>query len=113
MIKSICLSNCATYPSTKVTIENCQKINFFYGANGSGKSTIGNFLYSPTESKYNECQIEWERDAPLDILVYNKDFRVRHIKEDIEGIFTLGEDTINDIDALENMKKTEKKWNKI
>lgn len=51
MIKSIKLKNCATYPSEGVSIENCQKINFFYGPNGSGKSTISNFLRNPTDSQ--------------------------------------------------------------
>ena len=44
MIKSIIMKDCATYPNEDVVIGNCGKINFFYGANGSGKSTIGNYL---------------------------------------------------------------------
>ena len=54
VIKSIKLKNCATYPSTGVSIENCQKINFFYGPNGSGKSTMIKLLcrlYDPTEGE--------------------------------------------------------------
>ena len=43
MIKSIKMKNCATYNSDGIVIDNCKKVNFFYGANGSGKSTIGNF----------------------------------------------------------------------
>ena len=44
MIKSIVMKKCATYSEEGAIIDNCQKINFFYGANGSGKSTIGNYL---------------------------------------------------------------------
>ena len=40
MIKNIIMKNCATYPSEGSSIENCQKINFFYGPNGSGKSNV-------------------------------------------------------------------------
>ena len=46
MIKSIKMKNCATYSEEGISIENCQKVNFIYGANGSGKSTISKFLYN-------------------------------------------------------------------
>ena len=49
------LKNCATYHDTGASIENCQKINFFYGTNGSEKSTIGNFLKNPSDSQYTDC----------------------------------------------------------
>ena len=104
MIKSIKLKNCATYPSVGVSIENCQKVNFFYGSNGSGKSTISNFLRNPTDPKYGECEIEWESGA-VDVLVYNREFRERNFKEDIAGVFTLGQATIDDIRVLEELKE--------
>lgn len=105
MIRTINMKNCATYPKEGVIIENCQKINFFYGANGSGKSTISNFLYSQTDPQYSMCEIGWENNTTTDIVVYNKDFRTRHFKEDIAGVFTLGEATIEEIKALDEMKK--------
>lgn len=105
MIKSIKLKNCATYPSVGTSIENCQKVNFFYGPNGSGKSTISNFLHNPTGSQYRECEIEWENNAAVDVVVYNREFRVRNFKENIAGVFTLGQATIEDIQALEEMKE--------
>ena len=100
VIKSIKLKNCATYPSMGVSIENCQKINFFYGPNGSGKSTISNFLRNPTDSQYNECEIKWENDIAADVAVYNREFRVKNLKENIAGVFTLGQATIEDISPL-------------
>lgn len=109
MIKSIQMKNCATYPSEGATIENCQKVNFFYGPNGSGKSTISNYLYNQMEPLYASCKIDWENDTPTDIVVYNRDFRARHFKEDIAGIFTLGEATIEEINALDEMKKERSK----
>ena len=105
MIKSIGMKNCATYTIEGAIIENCQKINFFYGPNGSGKSTISNFLYNQTNPKYSMCEINWENNTCMDIVVYNRDFRNRHFKEDIDGIFTLGEATIEEILALDEMKK--------
>lgn len=105
MIKSIEMRNCATYPVEGVTIDNCQRVNFFYGPNGSGKSTISNFLHNQVAPQYASCKIKWENDTPTDIVVYNRDFRTRHFKEDIAGVFTLGEATIEDIKALDEMKK--------
>lgn len=111
VIKSIKLKNCATYPPEGVSIENCQKINFFYGPNGSGKSTISNFLRNPTDSQYSECEIKWENDISTDVVVYNREFRVKNLKENIAGVFTLGQATIEDIQALEEMKKQRTKKN--
>lgn len=111
MIKTIKLKNCATYLSEGTSIENCQKINFFYGPNGSGKSTISNFLQDPTDLLYRECIIEWENDTAVDIMVYNRRFRERNIKENIAGVFTLGQATIEDIRALEEMKEQRAKKN--
>lgn len=99
------MKNCATYPADEAVIENCQKVNFFYGPNGSGKSTISNFLHNQTAPQYASCKINWENDTPTDIVVYNRDFRTRHFKEDIAGVFTLGEATIEEIKSLEEMKK--------
>ena len=111
MIKTIKLKNCATYPSMGVSIENCQKVNFFYGPNGSGKSTISNFLRNPTSSQYCECEIEWENDTDVDVVVYNREFREKNFKENIAGVFTLGQATIEDIQALETMKEQRAKKN--
>lgn len=105
MIKSIKLKNCATYPEDAAYIENCQKINFFYGPNGSGKSTISNFLQKPDNPFYRDCQIDWSNSPEIEIFVYNREFREKNFKEDIAGVFTLGQATIDDIQKLDEMKK--------
>ena len=111
MIESIKMQDCATYPSTGVIINNCSKINFFYGPNGSGKSTISNYLYEPINPMYSSCEISWENNQPVDIIVYNKEFRNRHFKEDIDGVFTLGEATIEEIEKLKLLKKKREERN--
>lgn len=105
MIKSIVMKNCATYSKEGAIIDNCSKINFFYGANGSGKSTIGNYLQNQSESSYSSCQIRWEADIPTEIIVYNREFRRQNFKENIAGVFTLGQATIEEIKALDEMKE--------
>ena len=89
MIKSIKLKNCATYPSVGTVIDNCQKVNFFYGPNGSGKSTISKFLHNPNGLEYSECEIEWDNNTAVDVVVYNREFRERNFKEDIAGVLHL------------------------
>ncbi len=96
---------CATYSSDGAVVEDCQKVNFFYGPNGSGKSTISNFLSNPVAPQYRDCEIVWENNAVLDVVVYNREFRDKNFKENIAGVFTLGQATIEDIEALEKLKE--------
>ncbi len=105
MIKNIKMKSCATYSDVGVSIDDCKKINFIYGPNGSGKSTIGKFLYNQNDAEYSCCEAEMHINSDADILVYNKDFKTRNIVENIDGIFTLGEATIEDINKLNEMKK--------
>ncbi len=104
MITSIQMRGCATYSTIGANIDNCQKINFFYGPNGSGKSTIGNYLQDQSSPLYSQCKITWEHDDPSEVIVYNKSFRARHFQENISGVFTLGQATIEDVNALNEMK---------
>ncbi len=104
MIKTIKMKSVATYSDEGAAIDDCTKVNFFYGANGSGKSTISNYLQSPEEPGYSSCNIVWDAGAHTDIIVYNRRFRERNFKENIAGVFTLGEATIEDINALSVLK---------
>lgn len=112
MIKSIKLKNFATYSSEGSSIENCKKINFIYGPNGSGKTTISNFLQNPLEPQYSDCEIEWETNSAVDVIVYNREFREKNFKGDIAGVFTLGQATIEEIKAIEAMKRQQSDLNK-
>lgn len=105
MITTIKLSNVATYES--VEFSGLQRENFIYGANGSGKTTLSNYLMDSSNSSYNNCSITWENNTPLQILVYNKNFREKNFNstEKIPGIFTIGEkskETTNRINEINN-----------
>lgn len=103
MITKIAIQNTATYDAEGVTIDNLKKINFFYGANGSGKTTISNILQSPSE--YGTCTIEWQDDTPMDTLVYNKKFRDHNFgNTKIAGVFTLGKATKEQLENIEAKK---------
>lgn len=105
MIKNIVIKNVATYDANGASIESLKKINYFYGANGSGKTTISNLLQTPANPMFANCSIEWENDIPVEMLVYNKSFRDHNFNEKIPGVFTLGNATIEQKQALEDKRK--------
>ena len=58
MISQISIKNVASYDNTGVVINTDKKINYFFGYNGSGKSTIAKYLH----------------DITLPIIEHNTDF---------------------------------------
>ncbi len=64
MIKNIKLHT--TPFENEVNIEDIRKINFFYGANGSGKTSITRVLANP--DAYISCNVEWEGNNKLKLL---------------------------------------------
>lgn len=105
MIESITIKNVATFDNEGIQICDLKKVNFIYGANASGKTTISNYLHNPNEEKYigKDCFIKWKSDLQLQTLVYNKDFRERNFGSGkIAGVFTLGEATKEQKDEIEN-----------
>lgn len=105
MIDGISLKKVASYDDTGVDIAGLKKVNFIYGANGSGKTTLSKFVANPALPIFQDCSIRWVADSPLQRLVYNKEFKDRNFgKGSIEGVFTLGEATVEDIEKIEGMK---------
>lgn len=104
MINSICIKNIATYSSVGIEIKDLKKINFIYGANGCGKTTIANYLQESNDSLYKDCSINWNGNFPEQLVVYNKRFREKNLGENIKGIFTLGEATKEDVEEIEKKK---------
>ncbi|APC97312.1 AAA family ATPase [Francisella frigiditurris] len=106
MIKSLDIKYVATYDEHGIQLADLKKVNFIYGANGCGKTTISNFIYNPQEPKYNACAIEWTNGLELQTLVYNKAFRDRNFgKGKIAGVFTLGEATKEDLEEIDRKQK--------
>ncbi|WP_452232249.1 AAA family ATPase [Lacinutrix sp. MEBiC02595] len=108
MIKNIKLHKIATY-TEPVEINDLKKINFIYGSNGTGKTTISNFLYDSSNINFSECSKTWENNTKLEILVYNKKFREEYFgKGKLNGVFTLGKATKKELDLIK-IKKEELK----
>ncbi|MBK8517162.1 MAG: AAA family ATPase [Saprospiraceae bacterium] len=107
MITSITIKNVATYDSVNgVKIDGLKKVNFSYGANGCGKTTLSNFLQNPVDGKFANCAANWKNESPIRALVYNKEFRKQNFGNGkLNGVFTLGQATIDEIKVIED--KTE------
>lgn len=105
MITKIKLNNVATF--TEETEFSPDKVNYIYGFNGSGKTTISNVLKKP--SNYLNCNIEGLDE--LEVLTYNKDF-VDELFTDtskVKGIFTLGKDADDARTKIENYEEEKNK----
>ncbi|MEG1506869.1 MAG: AAA family ATPase [Bacilli bacterium] len=101
MISRIKLEKVATFKN-KVEIEP-SSVNYFYGFNGSGKTTISNVLQNP--SLFSDCSVDQD-SGDREILVYNKDFIDANFTDStkIKGVFTLGKDAGEALTIIEKSK---------
>lgn len=100
MIELINIKNTASYSAMGAQLCGLNRINYIYGANGCGKTTISRVIEAP--ESYSACSITWLNGQALERLVYNRDFIDRNFAVQMPGIFTLGEhdaDILNKIDA--------------
>lgn len=89
MLEEVQIAKIATYPEELQRLHGLQKINFIFGTNGSGKTSLSRVLADP--EAHPTCALSWRTGRPLVTLVYNKDFVDRTFMSQMPGIFTLGE----------------------
>lgn len=95
MIEAIHLSDVATYAPEVQSLGALRKVNYFYGANGSGKTTISRVIADPGNPHHSRCRIAWKNGRTLEALVYNRDFVEQNFGgEDIKGVFTIGKRSV-------------------
>lgn len=107
MIEKIRIREVATYDATGIEI-GLDKINYIFGSNGTGKTTISEFLRNSNDQKYFSCSIEWKRGGSnFDIFVYNRHFVEENfnIHNDIKGIFTLGKESVEILSLIDKKRK--------
>ncbi|MEQ9998453.1 AAA family ATPase [Pectobacterium versatile] len=109
MITSINIQNIATYTRPSI-LNDLRKINFIFGANGTGKTTISRVIEQATGHEHCFCQ--WTGGTPLEVMVYNKDFVDRNFNQEntIKGIFTLGD---NQVEAEKEIAKLKPELEKL
>ncbi|MBX3630766.1 MAG: AAA family ATPase [Nitrosomonas sp.] len=105
MIENILIKKEASFDETGQHISDLKQINFLYGPNGSGKTTISRVINN--QEQYPDCNLTWKAGTPIKTLVYNRDFITRNFNPDkeIAGIFTLGE---HDASIAENINTAKK-----
>lgn len=118
MIESITLTDVASYTGQPAMLNGLSQINFVYGSNGSGKTTISRVIADQTG--HPTCTVGWRGGFPLQAMVYNRDFVERNFNQsaELKGVFTLGEnqtETLNKIKAaktdLDDLKEKIEKLN--
>ncbi|MEM0541235.1 AAA family ATPase [Flavobacterium sp. j3] len=98
MITEIKLKGITSYKN-EVIIPELKKLNFFFGSNGSGKSTIAKYLYNLSLNEDNRllnisnCNQNGYNPIENEILVYDENFIKRNFidKDSLNGIFSLNE----------------------
>lgn len=102
MIKNLMLRGVSSYsPELNSQIGPLTKVNMFYGHNGTGKTTIGNYLQDPADLLYHQCQTQ-PASAEREVLVYNHTFMEANFQASSQpGIFTLNEGNIEAEKELE------------
>jgi len=89
MLDEIKINGIATF-TNETKIDELKKINFFYGANGSGKTTISKIIATP--ESYSTCEVSWQQNEKMKTLVFNEDFITEYFykKDELLGIYTIG-----------------------
>lgn len=103
MIKSITIRNVATYEEESF---DSKKINFLFGNNGTGKTTITRFIENPEEPKFSNCEIKYDENGECNKLIYNQDFVKSNFNNEtqLRGIYTFGEESEEKYKQIEKLK---------
>lgn len=105
MIETISLSKTATYGDQPEVLGPFRRVNFIFGTNGTGKTTISRVIANDID--YLQCGISWLDGRPLQTLVYNRDFVERNFSRSAEfkGVFTLGEKQVKAQEEIKEKKR--------
>ena len=110
MITNMTIKDIATYNQTGVTISDLTKLNYFFGNNGCGKSTVAGYLQTLSEGdlfqKYSSCESGGYDPNQEEIIVFNQSFIDNNFRKNdtLKGVFSLNQ-TNAEID--EKIKKNE------
>lgn len=111
MIRSVSLSGFPSFGDDEV-LNNLTTVNYVFGPNGSGKTTISRSL-TPSLNGNDYSHVNWSSELQT-VKVYNRDYvNKTFTKAEERGVFLLGEDskeTFNQIKKLqEEFQKAKKK----
>jgi wobble nucleotide-excising tRNase len=109
MIDGVHLCNEGAYDAKGTSLNGLKALNFIFGANGSGKTTISRVIDG--SDTYPHCKVTWGTIIPLETQVYNRDFVTKHFdaESNIKGIYTFGEN----VEVAEKIKSLKADANEI
>lgn len=103
MLREMTIVGGACFGDSPLSVTGLKSASFFYGPNGSGKTTI-----SRAFAGYGSLQLEpeWHDGAEMTVRVYNRDLVDQILRESnrIPGVFVLGE---NSVDAQVRLEQIE------
>ncbi|MFC5354519.1 AAA family ATPase [Azospirillum himalayense] len=102
MLQEIKIAGHASYSNNGEKLSSLKALNFIFGTNGVGKTTISRVINDP--SSYPACTLTWGKGQPLACRVYNSDFIMRNFASQLPGIFTLGEAVSDTLDKINKVK---------
>ncbi len=105
MIETILLADVASYRPDSQSLRDLKEVNYFYGANGSGKTTISRVIAAPSHPDHANCRVVWKSGRPIETLVYNRDFVEENFGgEDIKGVFTVGKRSVEALQEISRLR---------
>jgi wobble nucleotide-excising tRNase len=102
MLEEVYIANIGSYSMDVQRLSGCKSVNFIFGTNGSGKTTISRVIGSPAE--FTDCGLVWVAGQPKERLVFNSDFAARNFSSKMPGIFTLGEESAEIQSKIQELK---------
>lgn len=105
MITKIDICKAASFSDNTISIDELKQFNYFFGANGTGKTTISKVIDEIL--LFPDCQIHWENGQELERRVYNRKFVENNFNSinPLKGVFTLGEQDAAIEARIEEIKK--------
>jgi len=104
VLEKLTITGGVCFGEEPVELTTLKPVNFFFGPNGSGKTTISRAL-AGDESLVTVPT--WIGGSPATIQVYNRDFVERTLRESsrIPGVFVLGERSVASEQRLESIER--------
>ncbi|EMD0830909.1 AAA family ATPase [Morganella morganii] len=104
MISEIFITPPVAMYLSPTSMTDLRPINFIFGANGTGKTTISRIIAQ--DSTHTHCLLRWKNAAKLQTMVYNRDFVERNFNQEntVKGVFTLGDNQVEAEQQIANLK---------
>ncbi|WP_248306126.1 AAA family ATPase [Devosia sp. MC1541] len=104
MLENLQIAQVASYPAAGIPLNDLRAVNFLFGTNGSGKTSISRLIADANAPAHGNCTMGWKNNQPLETFVYNSNFVEHNFTPQMRGIFTLGEVAREKSEAIEQAR---------